>query len=408
MFAARSSLALAAALAATCPLPVRAADLPPTLKQWPVASSDPAHDDFRDLQPFADAIGKARIVGLGEQNHGGRGEFQLKLRLLRFLHERLGFDVLILESGFFDVGQLARRMEQGENLDAIAPGNIFFMYANSAEGRALLQYVQRQNAGGQPLALAGFDSQHSGRLAQTDLLQQLQAFLRQAQPALAGGPDWDAYAQAAQPLFSMRRAAPAAAIRAGFERHHGALSGALCASDDSAINGAGWWCQVVKSVHAQATTYWSGNTNYQRDNQMGDNAVWIAERLYPGKKAVVWGHTFHIARGFAPAPGILHSGEVMHRRWGPQYKAVQFSAAQGRFLDYTKMRIGRVPAPAPASLEHLLARDASAPLVGVTSSGVVDLPQFTFDYGTAPMGKLGQHWDVLFFARDIGPVTMSR
>ncbi|MBB3120373.1 erythromycin esterase family protein [Pseudoduganella violacea] len=404
MFAARFCLALAATLA----LHAGAADLPPRLQQWPVASSDPAHDDFRDLQPFADAIGNARIVGLGEQNHGGRGEFQLKLRLLRFLHERLGFDVLILESGFFDVGQIARRMEQGEKLDDMAPGNIFFMYANSAEGRAVLHYVQQQKSSGKPLALVGFDSQHSGLLSQTELLKQLQAFLQKSQPALASGKDWDAYAQAAQPLFAMQRAAPPAAIQAGFERHHAALSSVLCASSETAIRSAGWWCQVVKSVQAQATTYWSGNMNYQRDNQMGDNAIWLAERLFPGKKAVVWGHTFHIARGFEPAPGILQSGEVMHRRWGAQYKAVQFSTAEGRFLDYTNMQIGNVPEPERGSLEYQLARGASAPIVGVTSSSVVDLPQFTFDYATEPLGKLGQHWDVLFFARDIGPVKMSR
>lgn len=98
----------------------------------------------------------------------------------------------------------------------------------------------------------------------------------------------------------------------------------------------------------------------------------------------------------------------MHRRWGAQYKAVQFSTAEGRFLDYTNMQIGKVPQPERGSLEYQLARSASAPIVGVTSSSVVDLPQFTFDYATQPLGKLGQHWDVLFFARDIGPVKMSR
>ena len=55
------------------------------VRQWPLAGIQPGHSDDRDLQPFAQAIGQARVVALGEQTHGGAEEFLLKTRLVKYL-----------------------------------------------------------------------------------------------------------------------------------------------------------------------------------------------------------------------------------------------------------------------------------------------------------------------------------
>jgi erythromycin esterase len=376
------------------------------LQPWPLASVSPEHEDFSDLKPFAAAIGKARVVALAEQSHGGREEFLLKTRLLKYLHQELGFDVLLLESGFYDLGQLAERAKRGEALDDSAPGNVFFMYAKSSEGRGLLRYLDQQRQRGTPIDVAGIDSQHTGALSNDTLLPRLQGFLRQRAPALADGAGWDSYARAAAPLFAMQRAAPAAAIQSGFERHHQALQTALCMETSAAFEGALWWCQVVRSVHAQATSYWSGERNYQRDNQMGANAIWLADQVFAGKKVVVWAHTIHVARGLQRAPEQLQAGEVMHRHWGPDYKVVQFSAASGEVLDYATLQGFRVPLPAPDSVEAALAADPR-PLLGL-SAAPAEMPQSSFDYGQPVVGKLGVNWDLLLFTRTMHPVHMER
>ncbi len=387
------------------------------LKIWPLAALPPevvaATDDYRDLTPFAEAIGSARIVALGEQTHGGREEFQLKLRLLKFLHEKLGFEVLLLESGFYDIARLAERMAAGEQLDAMAPGHVFFMYANSAEGREMLRYVDARQASVTPLRLGGIDSQHSGALSQAELLPRLRAFLRERGSALAEGQAWSEFAAPLPPLLAMQRQIPAPALRFAFKRQSQALRAELCPAmpTQGGPTTAEIWCQIVKSLQSQAISVWSAGADYQRDLQMGDNAIWLMARMFPGKKAVIWAHTIHVAKGFKRSEAQLMAGEVMARHWGAQnYKVVQFTAAGGAVLDFGNLQALAVPQPRPGSLEHALAAmpGPGSLMVLPGQPGPVKLPQWSIDYQTQPEGQLGRNWDVLFFLRSVGPVTMTR
>jgi hypothetical protein len=61
-----------------------------------------AAGDFSDLAPLADFVGNRRIVLLGESGHGVAEFNHLKVRLVKYLHEELGFDVVAFESSFYE------------------------------------------------------------------------------------------------------------------------------------------------------------------------------------------------------------------------------------------------------------------------------------------------------------------
>src|SRR5262249_34689777 len=91
----------------------------------PIRSIDIADDDFADLEAFGKAVGDARIVMLGETTHGDGATFLAKGRLVRFLHERMGFDVLAFESGIYEMRKVWERMRSGEDARTATRRGIF-------------------------------------------------------------------------------------------------------------------------------------------------------------------------------------------------------------------------------------------------------------------------------------------
>src|SRR5262245_42302903 len=101
------------ALAVLALLASSAAQAAEPLQDWmaahavPIRSIDAKDEDFSDLEPLMNAIGSAHVVQMGEPSHGAGSAFAAKVRLIKFLHQRMGFDVLVWESGLYDV-QLAQ------------------------------------------------------------------------------------------------------------------------------------------------------------------------------------------------------------------------------------------------------------------------------------------------------------
>jgi erythromycin esterase len=356
----------------------------PTWAAWAAANVQPVrsltssrHDDLQFLKT---TIGGRRIVQLGESGHGVR-EFNLaKVRLIRFLHQEMGFDVIAFESGFFEC-DLANRRISARTAEETMRGCIFGVW-HTHEVRALFDYVKETQGTARPLRLAGFDTQISASTA-----REAPAFLRDVLAPLD-----TAWARRAfvldstyiDLLYTFIGGAPTLAERAERSREMDALHRltarydslhAFLAAREAQVAAANPADPALAKV-ARQTVY--GRVRYlaqgladpssdaawiARDEGMAANITFLANEQYAGKKVIVWAHNTHIQHDRAsvdaergrPGPEPPSMGHWVAARHRAELYTVGLFMYRGRAAFNGGAPYGILP-PVSGSLESILYR----------------------------------------------------
>ena len=267
-----------------------------------VRSIDPADEDFSDLMPLVEVIGKARVVQLGEATHGDGSTFLAKGRLIRFLHQVMGFDVLAWESGIFDVRRVDAALRAGvPSAEAAARG--LYLGWHSPEALATLDYVRASQGTDRPIATVGFDCRVSWENARTTLFpQMIFDFFDRLDPALisrteredfkvmsAGLRPGDYYYKPGVRAFN--RALPRRLIETIDARR----AELLVRYPPREID---YVRQTLVSFLAIDRALGPGDRRpedgYNRDQGMAENLLWWVNGPLKDRKVIVWAHNFHV------------------------------------------------------------------------------------------------------------------
>ena len=324
--------------------------------------------DFSDLAFFRPLLNGKRIVQLGESGHGVR-EFNLaKVRLIQYLHEELGYDLLAFESSLFACDRAGRRAATS-SAEQLMRGCIFGVW-HTEEVLALFEYVRETHRTARPLVLTGFDTQMSTMAdsARTGFLKRVVATLDSAYAARVHATDvalqagmWGGNLATFAKQEQDRLVPFYDSLATWIETHRERLAAAFVS--DPVVPLAR---QTALSMSAYVRQHAAevGQTRTEiRDRGMADNLDFVLDVLHPGKKVIVWAHNSHIQhRGFGgeSASSALQGrgrnmGSWVAERRRQELYTIGLYMYRGTAA-YNNRRIYRVTPAAPGSLEAILHR----------------------------------------------------
>lgn len=260
-------------------------------------------DDFSDLRFLEPLLDGKRIVQLGEDDHFTAEQSILKIRLIKYLHQELGYEVIAFESGLLDCYLTNMQISQ-LSADQAMKRSIHGIW-HTEEVLPLFDYLKENSASTTPLLLTGFDSQPSqtNQDDQTrffyDLLKGLKADyaveIRALEESIltvesveeltriaSGDPD---------PVLVYEDLARFLALNQDKLQQINSNSPVLVRVAEQAA-----WSRARFIEGRQVYDPFNSGEGFKvRDQAMAANVEFLAEVLFPDQKIVLWSHNNHIS-----------------------------------------------------------------------------------------------------------------
>jgi len=340
----------------------------PNWTEWIVANNIPVRSltssESSDLKALAPFLEGKRIVQLGESGHGISQFSSIKVRLIKFLHEQMDFDVIAFESGLFDCRHVDESMSS-KTSEEMVQSSIFPVW-HCSEILPLFEYIKESQSGNDPLTLAGFDIQFSSPTS------------REFRPAFFKDIVARFNTGYADHIFDIDQELTGRFNEEGYitsnvDRlidEYEALADSIAAHkeelvEDPAVDAAD--LLVAGQVARETSRYVDmlyyvkyhqySLANGIRDEGMARNVEFLLDELYPGKKIVIWAHNVHISHDFeAVSIGDFASmGRHLHESHGEEMYTIGLYMYRGRGArnDRSTYDVG---AAAPGSIESIFYR----------------------------------------------------
>ena len=130
-----------------------------TFSQTPIEGKSFIINTANDYSFLENVIKSKKIVLLGEQSHGDGATFDEKVEIVKYLHEKMGYNTIVFESGFYDHYKAFKQYSENKSNISIFSEAVFGIWSDTKAFQNLMNYVDERAKQNDPIKILGFDSQ---------------------------------------------------------------------------------------------------------------------------------------------------------------------------------------------------------------------------------------------------------
>jgi len=260
---------------------------------------NPSNDDFSFLK---EELRGVQVLMLGEKTHYDGNVFEMKTKIIQYLHKELGFNTIAFESGVYDVWKAQDEINKGTNVSLAFKNSLFPIWSDKKEFQSFVQFYDTNKSN---LKLFGFDSQITGKYGDENLFIDLSDYCNnnQLEFKLDRG-DLELLIESINYSFVFdENDITYSQYKSSFEN----LLKAIAKKPKTETNF--YWAQIIKSLLVLGENCYSKKTQIlspfnttsddnRRDKQMADNLLeYIKE--HPDDKIICWGANQHFVNNMS-------------------------------------------------------------------------------------------------------------
>ncbi|MBA3899631.1 MAG: erythromycin esterase family protein [Bacteroidetes bacterium] len=329
-------------------------------------------EDFFDLDCIGESIGDAKIVMLGEHQHGDGTTLKAKNRLIKYLHEEKGFNIILNEFDMYSMVKTNEMISKGED-PIIAFLKPYDSWSDSKNNEILIDFVSSTRKDSNILKAFGLDIATNYHVLTTAYLKDLFNILNVNGNSLYENKAWKEYSTNVIKLFYQFNKDSLKLIFPRLEESADSIILQLSKLKDKypdKTEDFDLWIQLIKSNLGCARWLALRPESYNlksaalhhflRDKQMADNAAWYIEK-YKNEKIIINTSTFHISRNLStltPKKNYHYDklkpmGQYLWEKYADEIYSIAFvnySGISGRKYELAK----KVPKKRKGSVEYEL------------------------------------------------------